>query len=131
MKTMATDKFYVINGNVVTNIIVCDEDYAAQNNLLRYPVVTQYGLADIDWTYIDNTFLPPPRDILNEWAAVRARRNTLLGESDFIVMLPDRWAALPREEQQAWIDYRQDLRDIPAKFIDPRDVVFPTSPASK
>lgn len=127
VKNMSTDKFYVIENNVVVNIIVAEENYAAQKNLLRCPIQTPYGTADINWTYIDNTFLPPPRDILREWDAVRQKRNALLNESDLYVM-PDRWNSFSNDQQQELSYYRQKLRDIPQDFIDPKEVVFPNRP---
>lgn len=127
MRMMATDKFYVIRNNVVENVIVCDDTYAQRHNLIKFPVNTSYGMADTNWTYIDGQFLPPPRDVLLEWSMIRQRRNALLVESDLYVM-PDKWATYSIEKQQEWSHYRQELRDIPQKFVDPREVVFPTKP---
>lgn len=124
---MATDRFYVIKNNIVTNIIVCEESYAAAHNLIRCPVYTEYGTVDINWTQIDKTFLPPPRDILAEWDTVRVKRNGLLAGSD-LLMMPDRWQTFSNEKQQAISYYRQQLRDIPQKFIDPKEVVWPELP---
>lgn len=124
---MENAKFYVIEKNVVANVIVCSEEYAARNKLIKFPVETEFGIADTNWTYLDGKFLPPPRDILSEWEAIRLRRNMLLQESDMFV-LPDRWASYSSDEQEAWSMYRQELRDLPSKFIDPKEVVFPTRP---
>lgn len=124
---MATDKFYIINGNVVSNLIVCTEEYAAQNKLIRHPVITEFGVASINWTYADGKFLPPPRDILGEWASVRERRNALLAASDVLV-LPDRWSSFTPSQQETIARYRQTLRDIPQSFVDPKEVVFPDMP---
>lgn len=121
---MNTDKFYVINNNIVTNVIVCTEEFAAKNNLIRFPVMTEFGLVDNDWTYINGEFLPPPRNILKEWEVVRINRDVLLAQSDLYVM-PDRWQTYTPEQQQAISNYRQELRDITSKFIDPKEVVFP------
>ena len=126
---MKIDKFYVIKNNIVENIIVCSEDYAIQNNLIKFPVSTEFGKADINWTFIDNKFLPPPRDILFEWSQIRNKRDQLLSQSDLAV-LPDRWMSYTPEQQKAWSDYRMELREVPQKFVDPREVVFPTPPES-
>lgn len=127
---MAADKFYVIENNIVTNIIVCEEEYAAKHGLLRFPFMTSLGVADLDWTRVDGTFLPPPRDILREWAVVRQKRNELLAFSDLWVM-PDRWQAFSNEQQQALSHYRKTLREIPQTFIDPKEVVFPDFPITE
>ena len=124
---MAAEKYYVIKYNVVQNVIICDDDTAQQLNLIKFPVTTSYGVADTNWTYIDGSFLPPPRDILAEWAAVRRKRDFLLAESD-VAVLPDKWATYTTEQQQVWANYRQQLRDIPQNFVDPQEIVFPVKP---
>jgi hypothetical protein len=83
----------------------------------------------IGWQYIDGQFLPPPRDIEAEWEVVRTQRDQLLTESD-IYVLPDRWNVMTPEEQTAWSEYRQALRDIPQVYDDPADVVWPTKPTT-
>ncbi len=124
---METGKYYVIENNVVINHIVCTEQYAAQNNLIRSPVNTSFGIVDTNWTYIDGTFLPPPRDILVEWSEILSKVSALYSESNDYVM-PDRWASYSLEKQQAWAKYREDLRTIKERFIDPKEVVFPIKP---
>lgn len=126
---METGNFYIIEDNKVVNIIVADEQYAKNFNLKRAPINTDFGTVDIDWIYLpqENTFLPPPRDILAEWAGVRNLRDSYLIESDLYVM-PDRWATYNQDEQNAWIVYRKALRDIPQNFIDPKEVVWPQKP---
>ena len=42
--------------------------------------------------------------------------------------MPDRWASYSLEKQQAWAKYREDLRTIKERFIDPKEVVFPIKP---
>lgn len=124
------DKFYVITGNVVTNIIVCSEEYAAQHALKRAPIhYDDLGTVDLNWTYLPNEdrFLCPPRDILSEWIGVRAERDSLLAQSD-LLLLPDIYAKYTEEEKQALLTYRQILRDIPQNFIDPKEVIWPVKP---
>jgi len=53
----------------------------------------------------------------------RERRNALLAESDWSV-LPD----APVADQQAWIDYRQALRDVPEQEGFPTDINWPIKP---
>lgn len=126
---MAIDKFYVVKDNIVQNIILIEEADAVKLNLKRAPINTEFGTVDINWTYLpqENSFLPPPRDILNEWFITRQTRNSLLIESD-IYVIPDRWATYNQDEKQAWTVYRQALRDIPQNFIDPNEIVWPSKP---
>lgn len=126
---MATGTFYIIQDNIVVNIIVAEEQYAQNAKLKRCPIHTDLGIVDMGWVYLpqEDTFLPPPRDILAEWASVRNLRDTYLIESDLYVM-PDRWATYNQDEQNAWIVYRKALRDIPQNFIDPKEVVWPQKP---
>jgi len=54
---------------------------------------------------------------------MREERNTLLKESDYTV-LPD----FPTSNKQAWLDYRQQLRDFPSVWS--VGFPFPSSPIS-
>ena len=54
---------------------------------------------------------------------MRMERNQLLKESDFTV-LPD----FPTANKQAWLDYRQELRNFPSVWS--VGVPFPTKPIS-
>ena len=55
---------------------------------------------------------------------LRMQRNDLLKESDWAV-LPD---ANPKPSKEAWLTYRQALRDLPQHFEDPSEVVWPQKP---
>ena len=57
------------------------------------------------------------------WEQIRAQRDGLLAASD--------WTAFPDvtlANKQAWLDYRQALRDITKTFSKPEDVVWPIKP---
>jgi hypothetical protein len=83
----------------------------------------------------ENTSLPTREEFENEWnvylneeglAFLRQQRNTLLDQSDKYIV-----ADYPHptpEIKQAWLDYRQALRDLPANTTDPSNPVWPTSP---
>ncbi|QOJ19477.1 MAG: hypothetical protein HRU77_01455 [Gammaproteobacteria bacterium] len=58
------------------------------------------------------------------WRDVRMKRNTLLQQSDW-TQLPD----VPALTMQAWIDYRQKLRDI-TNQQDPMNIVWPSKPSN-
>ena len=46
---------------------------------------------------------------------VRAQRNALLAETDYIE-IPTKWATLTAEEQTEWATYRQALRNLPSTY---------------
>ena len=52
---------------------------------------------------------------------MRQERNQLLKDSDFRV-LPD----YPNTNKEAWITYRQDLRNLPETWVE--DMEFPSPP---
>ena len=56
------------------------------------------------------------------WSDIRSTRNALLAASD--------WRAMPDAPamSDAWTLYRQALRDIPATYSSPSDVVWPVEP---
>lgn len=62
------------------------------------------------------------------WEGVRPKRNVLLAQSDW-TQLPD--APLTNEQKQAWAEYRQALRDLPATFATAEDVVYPEPPTAQ
>lgn len=72
------------------------------------------GLAEI----IDYT---PP---LPTWEQIRSQRNVLLTESDWITLADSN----PKPSKEAWLAYRQALRDIPQNFSTPESVVWPAKP---
>ncbi len=58
------------------------------------------------------------------WDRVRMHRDWLLKESDWSVSID----ATPKPSKEAWLEYRQALRDVPQNFDSPEDVVWPTKP---
>ena len=79
----------------------------------------------IEWTDIQTT--KPIKeeldllmlDIMKD--EMREQRNKLLKDSDYTVLLD-----FPTENRQAWLDYRQQLRDFPSIWS--VGVSFPTKP---
>jgi hypothetical protein len=111
-------RYAVIEDNKVVNVVVATPEVAAERGWVECPKGVGVG-----WSFDGGTPTPPPRDIEAEWAAVRMERDRLLAESD-VMVLPDRWNAMTQEQQQAWAEYRQALRDLPQTFDDPADVVW-------
>lgn len=58
------------------------------------------------------------------WETIRLERNSLLTASDY-TQVPD----YPGDKQ-AWMTYRQKLRDLPQVFENPEDVDWPVPPKS-
>ena len=59
---------------------------------------------------------------------IRYFRNTLLNQSDKYVTID--FPHPTPEARQAWLDYRQALRDLPSTTEDPANPVWPTAPTS-
>ena len=58
------------------------------------------------------------------WEQIKIKRNSLLKDSDWSAF-PD---ANPKPSKEAWLTYRQALRDIPSTFKTPQEVVWPKVP---
>lgn len=58
--------------------------------------------------------------------AARDKRDALLVASDWVAI---KSLELGQAPPQAWLDYRQSLRDIPSQVEFPENVVWPTEPA--
>ncbi|MDW6004715.1 tail fiber assembly protein [Vibrio mangrovi] len=63
-----------------------------------------------------------------KWEQVRVKRDTLITRSDWTQM-PD--VSLTDEQKQAFVAYRQTLRDIPQNYTDPDDVIWPELPVTE
>lgn len=58
------------------------------------------------------------------WEQIKVQRDALLQQSDWTVLTD----ASPKPSVEAWLEYRQALRDIPQDFDSPEDIVWPTKP---
>lgn len=61
-----------------------------------------------------------------KWEEFRMKRNRLLRETD--IYSSGDYPHPTEEAKQAWFDYRQALRDLPANTTDPENPVWPTAP---
>ena len=117
---------------VIANIVVATPEHARlQTGWLECSAPSGQEPVQIGWRWIEGQgFIKPPplpRNIAYEWSIVRQERDSRLLLSDLFV-LPDRWAIMSAQTQQNWSIYRQQLRDIPVAFDDPKNVVWPTLP---
>jgi len=96
------------------------------------------GYEGLIWYDERNTLPKPTLEELtekwNEYVAaqplkeLRTKRNTLLDQSDKYIV-----ADYPHpspEARQAWLDYRQALRDLPSTTEDPANPVWPVQPTA-
>lgn len=61
------------------------------------------------------------------WDTLRAERDKRLADSDWVIL---RNLETSEPVPQAWLDYRQALRDLPENTIDPADPNWPTVPSA-
>ena len=57
---------------------------------------------------------------------LREQRNTRIAQTDYLATID--YPHPTPEDKQAWLDYRQALRDLPANTTDPENPVWPESP---
>lgn len=69
--------------------------------------------------FVKNSENPAPT-----WEQIRSQRDSLLKDSDWSVA----GDANPKPSKEAWLTYRQALRDLPQNFSEPAEVVWPEKP---
>jgi hypothetical protein len=77
---------------------------------------------ECDFNFVNEVWVP---SFDKQSQEVKAHRNVTLLQSDW-TQIPN--GPLTIEQQQAWADYRQQLRDITSQSGYPFNVVWPTSP---
>ena len=103
---------------------------------MNYPTHPEDGIIDhsMIWLEQNGSWYQRPRNPA-ELAAfktqaesmVRVKRDQLMRDSDIMVMI-DRWDSYSSEQQSAWRQYRQQLRDLPGQAGFPYTLTWPTSP---
>ena len=118
----------IIKDNTVINIADADdEEFIAAMGWIPTDTIRNGDQIAVGWVRDGTGFTKPPRNLETEWQIVRMQRDRLLEESDKYV-IPDRFKTFSEEQQYNWVSYRQQLRDLPAIFSDPKDVVWPNFP---
>ena len=94
-----------------------------------------YGPAWEDITLPDGWTKPPKEEFeakLQElidaqpWKELREERNKRIAQTDYL--FTSDYPHASEEVKQAWLDYRQALRDLPANTEDPAAPVWPEAP---
>lgn len=85
-------------------------------------VTTRYSQIIKDWVAAGNVIMPYSAPTVT-WDLIRSQRDGLLKETDWVGLTD-----VNTTNKQAWLDYRQQLRDIPQIFINPENVIWPTKP---
>ena len=105
-------------------------DFSSQPDLATFekvvevaPVKDEYGRWRQTWAIEPMTDEEVAARTEQEWGAVRGKRNFLLTRTD--------WTQLPDApvDADAWVSYRQALRDITSQ-ADPFNIVWPETPAA-
>ena len=125
---MAQVKKALVENGVVTNVALFDADSIPD---WASAWIDATDDASVGGTYDGVTFTPPPAPAPTA-EEIRAQRDTLLAESDWVVT-----KAIEQNAQDGlgvqipvvWLDYRQALRDIPQQAGFPDNVTWPTQPA--
>jgi len=65
-----------------------------------------------------------PAVAIPTWQQIRKQRDAFLKDSDWSVASD----VVPKPSKQAWIAYRQALRDVPTVFDTPETVIWPNPP---
>lgn len=125
--------------DVMDNMLLADfgvysvEDTPAPDETLTKKVV-ELDPVDIigkwtqQWELVDKTFIEIHTQRQIKSYEVRKERDKLLSDSDWVVISSlERGKLVPQD----WVDYRQDLRDIPFQQGFPYDVILPVKPLTK
>ena len=110
--------------------------------VIRKVLAIDYNLTPINWDTtwesieLEEGVEKPPKvefdkkvsDFINftNTRSLRKRRNQLLDQSDKYIVAD--YPHPTEETKQAWLDYRQALRDLPANTTDPENPVWPVAP---
>ena len=102
-----------------------DFDRATQNLVQGTPIQNEDGDWEMGWDLIAISEEEAAERAADEALLVRAERNQKLLESDWTVLSDN---PIPEEEQDQWVDYRENLRDLPEASGFPWTHTWPEKP---
>jgi hypothetical protein len=110
--------FYAQGQNYIFGYYDAESYYVVNNNAVKFPDQPPNTI----WNWDTKQWVQSSNVAETE---IDIKRKTLLQQSD--------WTQIPNnpltvEQQQAWADYRQQLRDITSQSGYPFNVVWPTPP---
>lgn len=103
------DKYIVLEGNEVTNVVISDEKEAAKQGWIPHPGINPIS---VGWIYENGEFIPPPPDVVQIKNKIIMDAEALLISSDKLVT-PDLWEAYSQQEKDNIALYRKQLREVP------------------
>ena len=96
------------------------------DNMYDYDTITWNDETQIKPTREEYDSMVEDMNIERMWKCIRERRDMELSKTDKYIV-----ADFPHptpEIKQAWLDYRQALRDLPSNTTDPENTVWPEAP---
>ena len=117
-------KYAEIKDSIVTNILMCEADVAAERGLVLATNDAEIGGAYNGKTFARKVVADDLTDAEKKVGA-RSKRNALLNQTDWTIM-PD--SPLSDSKKTEWKTYRQALRDVPAQSGFPNNITWPTEP---
>jgi hypothetical protein len=116
-------KIYIENSHLSANLEVVECIFFNETCIPKDPANRHYAqfLQELKEGKAELVPYVPPAPT---WEQIRAQRDALLKDSDWSVALD----ATPKPSKEAWLVYRQALRDIPNKFSKPEEVIWPEKP---
>ena len=104
--------------------------------LPELPSPMSYGLNYDEINFFGSDIQKPPKEEFEAklqelidaqpWKELRQERNKRIAQTDYLFTSDFPHAS--EEVKQAWLDYRQALRDLPANTTDPQNPVWPQVP---
>ena len=98
--------------------------------------IPEWNLAVWDTLVLPHGHEKPPKDEFEAklqelidaqpWKELRDERNKRISKTDYLATID--YPHPTEEAKQAWLDYRQALRDLPANTVDPENPVWPEAP---
>ena len=133
-----------IKNNIIVDLVSCSEkpagDWKEVNLEGGLHVGDDIRMFDSSWSLRpeaelikDGLLQPEPEpepepEPVDPAVAVRAQRDVLLSELDFIVSNPLRWSGFTDNQKETYAVYRQQLLDVPQQKSFPHEVVWPEKP---